>query len=165
MKKVWAILTKVGCQKRRHGRTLLVVLALVGASVASAQQGGDLCFRYGSGGGTLVARGAGGLPADDNCKPLQFYEDLASAGLAGAATGSICKAQQGGIAILHYSYHSCADPSHFQMATCRFSVQNGLPAVGVCRGTDTHGGFVSLTPILESCDIPVPEGLVGLCLD
>jgi hypothetical protein len=141
-------------------RMLLVTLALVGASVAHAQQqqGGDLCFHYASGGGTLVAKQGGGLPEPDRCKPLQFFED---GGLAGAATGSICADANGGrTTIFHYTYHSCVMPSHFQIVTCWFG--RGLPAEGFCRGTDTQGGFVELAT-LESCDKPVPEAVAGLC--
>ena len=141
-------------------RMLLVTLGLVCASVAHAQQGGDLCFHYQSGGGTLVAKRVGGLPEPDHCKPLQFFED---GGLEGAATGSICTDKNGGTAIFHYTYHSCLAPSHFQIATCRLSVQNGLPASGACRGTDTQGGFVEFSATLESCDKPVPEAIAGLC--
>jgi hypothetical protein len=141
------------------GRLLIVALALIDASAASAQQGGDLCFQFGSGGGTLVARRFGQLPADAHCKPLQFYED---GPLEGTATGSICKDRNGGTFILHYTYHSCKRQSHFQTVTCRFSAKQGLPTSGQCRGTDTNGGFFNTTPTLRSCDQLIPES-VGLC--
>jgi hypothetical protein len=146
--------------KTKTTRALIVALALVGASAASAQQVGDLCFRYESGGGTLVARRSGGLPEPDHCKPLQFYED---GGLAGAATGSICTDANGGTAIFHYTFHSCVGPSYFETGTCRFGAQHGLPAVGVCRGTANQSSFVDHTPSLEACDKPVPESIAGLC--
>jgi hypothetical protein len=163
MKKVLPILMEVRCHRLRNDRTLMVALVLVGASAASAQQVGDLCFHYESGCGKLVARRAGGLPEPDHCKPLQFYEDVNSGGLNGAATGSICTDPSGVIAVFHYTYHSCRGRSYFETATCRFSVQHGLPASGVCRGTADQSGFFDSTPKLESCNIHLGE-TVGLCL-
>jgi hypothetical protein len=88
---------------------------------------------------------------------LQFFED---GGLAGAATGSICTDANGQTTIFHYTYHSCLVPRHFQIVTCRLG--RGLPASGVCRGTDTQGGFVEFAT-LESCDELVPASTAGLC--
>ena len=60
----------------------------------------DMCFRYQkTGGGTLVAKGAK-LPAVNTCEPLPMFE---SGGLAGAATGSICRDINDFTVIFHYT--------------------------------------------------------------
>lgn len=160
MNKVLAILTAVRGHMLRTGGTLTVALTLVGASAASAQQSGDLCFRYGSGGGTHVAKHFGGVPNADQCKPLQFAE---VGGLGGAATGMICRDAFGDTFILHYTYHSCHDSSYFETATCRFNALHDLPTSGACRGTYNQTPFVDSTPTLEACNIPIPGGLAFQC--
>lgn len=61
----------------RQGLMLMAVLGLAGVNAPSASA--DLCFRYGSGGGTMVARKAK-LPAPDTCKTLAFFESGGKAG-------------------------------------------------------------------------------------
>jgi hypothetical protein len=131
----------------RKGLMFMAALGLIGASVPSAQA--DLCFRYESGGGTLVARG-GELPQPNECRTLPFFE---VGGYEGAATGSICMDKNGGTVVFHYAYHSCLAPTYFETGTCRLGVQNGLPASGACRVTVNQTGQpnADTTPVLSSC--------------
>ena len=145
----------------RRGLTLMAALGLFGAKAPGAQA--DLCFRYGSGGGTLVAKGAQ-LPDPNKCRTLSFFEE---GGAAGAGTGSICRAANGGTVIFHYSYHGCLAPSYFETGTCRLDTTRGLPAEGTCRLTfivnDTPNDSVDSTPVLTSCNRPVPSAFPGVC--
>ena len=141
----------------RKGLTFIVALGLIGASVPSAQA--HLCFRYGTGGGTLVARGAQ-LPNTNECRTLSFFE---AGGYRGAATGSICRDRNGATVMFHYVYHSCNGPTYFETGTCRLDVQHGggLPAIGECRLTANQTGLPNpdSTPVLESCDLELQEDL------
>jgi hypothetical protein len=131
------------------------------AGVTAPAARADLCFRYGSGGGTLVARKAA-LPAPDNCRPLAFFE---KGGLAGSATGSICTDRNGGIVIIHYDYDGCLGPSYTESATCRLQLHNtNTPTTGgACRGTANGSGFQDNTAVLTTCNVPVPSDIGGLC--
>ena len=73
----------------RQGLTFLAMLGLAAVHAPGARA--DLCFRYGSGGGTLVAKGAA-VPAPNTCRTLAMFE---SGGSAGPATGSICREWSG----------------------------------------------------------------------
>jgi hypothetical protein len=128
----------------------------------------DMCFRYQkTGGGTLVAKGAK-LPAVNTCEPLPMFE---FGGLAGAATGSICRDINDFTIVFHYTYDACIGPGHyFESATCRLQIQNGdLPTVSsTCRGTLADGsGFFEVDDAkLEYCDgakFPVLGGGGGQC--
>jgi hypothetical protein len=138
---------------------MIAVVTLAG--VAATEARADLCFRYGSGGGTLVARKAA-LPAPDTCRPLGFFE---RGGLAGAATGSICTDRNGGIVIIHYTYDGCLGPSYTESATCRLQLHNtNTPTTGgTCRGTANGSAFVDSTAVLTSCSFAVPSDIGGLC--
>ena len=53
---------------------LLFSAAVIGVSAANLSDAkADLCFRYGSGGGTLVAKNAK-PPEQGACQPLALYE-------------------------------------------------------------------------------------------
>jgi hypothetical protein len=134
----------------RKSLTFMMTLAFVGISTLSAQA--DLCFRYGSGGGTLVAKGAT-LPQPNECRTLSFFEDGSQ---KGAATGSICRDIDGTTVVFHYVYHSCLGPTYFETGTCRLgSVRDGIPeggAGGSCRLTfnQTPRPDADTSPILFS---------------
>jgi hypothetical protein len=94
---------------------LVAALGLVAAS--SPGFGADICFHYlGTGGGTLVAKGAK-LPAPNTCETLALFEKLQT-GHEGAATGSICMDVNGATALFHYTYDGCTG-YYFESATCR----------------------------------------------
>ena len=159
-------------------RMLMATLGLICVNAASASA--DMCFRYASGGGTLVAKGAT-LPAANTCIPLAFFED---GGLQGAATGSICTAGDGSTVIFHYTYDGCLRP-YFESGVCRLQLgpqigpvitgrearghfgsggigRFGLPTTqSSCFGTYSQPGSTSpdTTAKLEYCDgPPVPTG-------
>jgi|SRR6266568_1003209 hypothetical protein len=151
----------------RKGLLLIAALGLIIASQSGARA--DMCFRYQvTGGGTLVAKGAK-LPAVNTCEPLAMFEN---GGLAGAATGSICRDINDFTIIFHYTYDACIGPgSYFESATCRLQIQNGnLPTVSSsCRGTLAGGvPFLEVNDaILEFCDgtkLPVLGGGGGQCV-
>jgi hypothetical protein len=134
-------------------RMLVTTLALICVNAASANA--DICFRYGSGGGTLVAKAPTTLPAAQTCEAFGFFEN---GGLWGAATGSICTDRHLE-AIFHYTYDGCAN-HYFESGTCRFGLTHGnLPSAwSSCRGTANQSGFSDDTATLEFCDgIPVPH--------
>jgi hypothetical protein len=118
----------------RKSRMLMAILGLICVNAASARA--DMCFRYASGGGTLVAKGAT-LPGANTCVPLAFFED---GGLQGAATGSICTAADGSTVIFHYTYDGCLSP-YFESGVCR--LQLGLAIGPVITGREVRGHFGS----------------------
>jgi len=153
---------------------LMATLGLICVNAGGASA--DMCFHYGSGGGTLVAKGAT-LPAANTCVPLAFFED---GGLQGAATGSICTAAEGSTVIFHYTYDGCLTP-YFESGVCRLELGPqiivagreapahhlplGLPTIrSSCFGTYSQPGSVSpdTTAKLEYCDgRPVPTAWCG----
>jgi hypothetical protein len=144
---------------------LAAVLGLVVTCAPIAKA--DICFRYQkTSGGTLVAKGAK-LPAVNTCEPMALFE---SGGLAGAATGSICRDINDFTLVFHYTYDSCIGPdSYSESATCRLQIQNGnLPTVSsTCRGTANGTGFFEIDDaVMEFCGdgISVPGGGGGQCL-
>ncbi|MFO1038341.1 MAG: hypothetical protein U1E45_16005 [Geminicoccaceae bacterium] len=141
--------------------TLLLVAVLGFGAVQAPDARADLCFRYGSGGGTLVARKVA-LPAPDTCKPLALFE---SGGTAGSATGSICADRSGAIVIFHYDYDGCIGPAYQESATCRLQLHNGgLPTTGgACRGKANGSAFVDGSLVLRNCNVFVPQDIGGLC--
>jgi hypothetical protein len=151
--------------------TILFSAAVIGLSLANPPNArADLCFHYGSGGGTLVARDAT-LPKQGTCQPLALFE---SGSLIGAANGMICRDTVGGVTIVfHYTYDACIGPgSYFESATCRLQLNNdgNFPAVsGACRGVFAGGSgsltaFNDITPKIEQCTgVDVPGGGGGQC--
>jgi hypothetical protein len=149
-------------------RPIIVFAALGFLTFCPSFANADMCFRYQkTGGGTLVAKGQR-LPAVNTCAPLAMFEH---GGLAGAATGSICRDIADFTIIFHYTYDACIGPGHyFESATCRLQIQNGdLPTVSsTCRGTLAGGsGFFEIDDaVLEYCDgtkFPVLGGGGGQC--
>ena len=149
-------------------RPIMIFAALASFIVYPTLARADMCFRYQkTGGGTLVVKG-GKLPAVNTCEPLAMFE---SGGLAGAATGSICRDINDFTVIFQYTYDACIGPGHyFESATCRLQIQNGnLPTVSsTCRGTLAGGsGFFEIDDaVLEYCDgakFPVLGGGGGQC--
>jgi hypothetical protein len=151
--------------------TILFSAAVVGLSLANPPNArADLCFHYGTGGGTLVARDAT-LPKQGTCQPLALSE---SGSLIGAANGMICRDTVGGVTIVfHYTYDACIGPgSYFESATCRLQLNNdgNFPTVsGACRGVFAGGSgsltaFDDITPKIEQCTgVDVPGGGGGQC--
>jgi hypothetical protein len=127
----------------------MATLGLICVNAASARA--DMCFRYSSGGGTLVAKGAT-LPAVNTCVPLAFFEN---GGLQGAATGSICTAADGSTVIFHYTYDGCLSP-YFESGVCR--LQLGLQIGPVIQGREG----VPLTQGREG--VPLTQGREGVPL-
>jgi hypothetical protein len=153
-------------------RAILFSAALIGLSLANPPDAkADLCFRYGSGGGTLVAKGAT-IPREGTCQSLALYE-VQPGGRAGAANGLVCRdgPGSGGVTIIfHYNYDACIGPgSYTESATCRLQLNNAgnLPTVGSsCRGTANGSPFFDLTLRLDNCagvDTTVPGGGGGQC--
>jgi hypothetical protein len=156
--------------------TILFSAALFGLSLANPPNArADLCFRYGTGGGTHVARDAT-LPKEGTCQALALFE---TGGRIGAANGMICRdgPGAGGVTIVfHYNYDACIGPgSYLESATCRLQLNNAgnLPTVsGFCRGMYSTGSgpnqtlktFLDSTPKIEQCagEI-VPGGGGGQC--
>ena len=91
----------------RENLTLMAALGLVVASMPSARA--DLCFHFGSGGGTIVARGQE-LPKSDECKPFAFYKE---GGPAGAVTSSICVDRNRATVIFHRACQGLLSPHLF----------------------------------------------------
>jgi hypothetical protein len=153
-----------------HSTLFLSAAAITLSVVTLSGAKADLCFRYGTGGGTLVAKGAK-LPAQNTCDPLGLVE-VGLGGRGGAATGSICRDQTDGRTIIfHYNYDACVGPgSYFESATCRLQLNNAndLPtASGGCRGTYGGGPFVDDTPVIDLCvgtDTTIPGGGGGQCV-
>jgi hypothetical protein len=152
-------------------RTILFSAAVIGLSFANPPDArADLCFRYGSGGGTLVARGA--VPAQGACRNLALYE-VGPGGAGGAANGMVCRDGPGvgGITVIyHYNYDSCLGPnSYSESATCRLQLNNAgnVPTVGSsCRGTANGSPFFDTSLVLTNCagvDTTVPGGGGGQC--
>lgn len=156
--------------------TILFSAAVIGLSLANPQDArADLCFQYGSGGGTLVGRDAT-LPKEGTCQPLALFE---TGSRIGAANGMICRDGPGvgGITIVfHYTYDACIGPgSYFESATCRLQLDNAgnLPTVsGFCRGMYATGSgpnqtlttFLDGSPKIEQCTgVIVPGGGGGQC--
>jgi len=154
--------------------TILFSAAVIGLSLANPPNArADLCFHYGSGGGTLVARDAT-LPKEGTCQPLALFE---SGSRIGAANGMICRDTVGGVTLIfHYTYDACIGPgSYFESATCRLQINNAgnLPTVsGICRGVFAAGSgphqtlttFVDGSPKIEQCaGVDVPGGGGGQC--
>ena len=91
-------------------RPIMIFAALASFIVYPTLASADMCFRYQkTGGGTLVVKG-GKLPAVNTCEPLAMFE---SGGLAGAATGSICRDINDFTVIFHYTYDACIGPGHY----------------------------------------------------
>jgi hypothetical protein len=164
---------------------ILLSAAVIGLSLANLPDAkADLCFRYGSGGGTQVAKGAK-LPEPGTCQPLALYE-VEPGGRAGAANGMICRdgPGSGGLTIIfHYTYDACTGGgSYFESATCRLELSHvgpgTLPTVGSsCRGTFGHApstpnpvplkNFADSTLKLDDCggvDTTVPGGAADSAL-
>jgi hypothetical protein len=144
-----------------HHKCMMLIASLGLICVNAASASADMCFRYESGGGTLIAKG-GKLPAANTCEPLGFFEN---GGLWGAATGSICYDGQSS-AILHYTYDGCTG-HYFESATCKFQTTRGsLPTTfSSCRGTANQAAFYDETAKLEFCDgTPVPSGTERACV-
>jgi hypothetical protein len=133
-------------------RTILFSAAVIGLSLANPPDAGaDLCFRYGTGGGTLVARDAT-LPKEGTCQSFALFENTDPGSRIGAANGMICRdgPGAGGVTIVfHYTYDACVGPgSYFESATCRHQLNNAndLPtASGFCRGMYSTGSGPNLT--------------------
>ena len=163
---------------------ILLSAAVIGVSLSNLPDAkADLCFRYGSGGGIAVAKGAK-LPEPGTCQPLALYE-VAPGGRAGAANGMICRdgPGAGGLTIIfHYTYDACTGGgSYFESATCRLQLGSAgpgtLPTVSSsCRGTYGHApstpnpvplkNFVDSTLKLDDCsgvDTTVPGGGGAQC--
>ena len=126
----------------RKSLLFIGTLGLVIASPLAAKA--DICFRYQTGGGTLVAKGAN-LPARNTCENLAMFE---VGGLAGAATGSLCKGWNDNSVVYHYAYHSCLGPgSYFESGTCYGHLSTGqLPLTNSsCRITANGSPFLDTT--------------------
>jgi hypothetical protein len=159
--------------------TTLFSAAVIGLSLANPPDArADLCFRYGSGGGTLVAKDAT-LPKEGTCQPLALFENTDPGSRIGAANGMICRDNTDGrTVIFHYTYDACIGPgSYFESATCRLQLNNAndLPTVsGFCRGMVSGGSGSNLplgslfdgSPKLDNCvgvNTTVPGGGGGQC--
>jgi hypothetical protein len=155
---------------------ILFSAAVIGLSLANPPDArADLCFRYGSGGGTHVARDAT-LPKEGTCQVLALFE---TGGRIGAATGMICRdgPGAGGVTLVwNYTYDGCIGPgSYFESGTCRAQLDNNgnLPTVSsVCRGMYATGSgphqnliaFTDGTLKIEQCaGAIVPGGGGGQC--
>ena len=143
----------------RRSIVLLAALAAAGANATAARA--DLCFRYGSGGGTLVAKNVT-VPAPNKCKQLAMFE---SGGGAGSATGSICTDWTGATIIYHYDYDGCVGAAYRESATCRLQLSDGGPPSrgGACKGTANTSAFTDGSLVLTSCNVLVPAAIGGLC--
>ena len=154
--------------------TILFSAAVIGLSLANPPNAGaDLCFRYGSGGGTAVARDAT-IPKQGTCQALALFE---TGGRAGAANGMICRDSVGGVTLVfHYTYDACIGPgSYFESATCRAQLDSNdnLPTVSsYCRGmyatgSGSHQNLIAFqdgTLKVEQCaGVDVPGGGGGQC--
>ena len=158
--------------------SILLSVAVVGWSLANLPDAkADLCFRYSTGGGILVAKGVK-LIEPGTCQPLALYESQEIGSGGGAANGMICRDEF--IIIFHYTYDACIGPgSLFSSATCRLELGHGgtgtLPTIGSgCRVTD---GGAATTPhavlfrnytdssmqITECGDMPIPGGSIAHC--
>jgi hypothetical protein len=164
--------------------SILLSAAVMGLSLANLPDAkADLCFRYSTGGGILVAKGVK-LIEPGTCQPLALFEIGPGAG--GAANGMICRdgPGAGGLSIIfHYTYDACLGPgSWFESGTCTLELGHGgtgtLPTIGSsCRITYGAAGSTPTNVILQNkvdptgklddcggANIPVPGSGGGLCL-
>lgn len=130
----------------RTVRSLLVALALIGISVASAEAV-DLCFEYAAGVDTIVGKGFK-VPGKNKCAPFNGFQLGSHAGMV---TGTGCRNAQGDWLLIHYTYHdhdqTFPQGSYFETGVCRvpLPIEPGGNS-GDCAGTyqaTSNAGSVS----------------------
>ncbi len=165
-------------------KTLLLIASLAPAIAIMPGARADICFEYGTGGGTSVAKGAK-VPPVNTCirvTPVDLGARL------GVATGSICQVfpQTGSpMIVFQYTYDACTGPgSWFESATCRIRLSDtgDLPSErdpgqsSSCNGIYAAPDTNKTSPVTQFSDISlrvwdctnsnlsVPTGSPGQCI-